>query len=116
MHILEKSQEEDGLPARERALAGDNLAKLGDPRLAVTTLEAMEFYLVPSGSFRMGSQKKDDPDTYDDEKSHEVKLPDYWVSLFSVTNTLFNVFVNAGGYGVRKYWNEAQDAKVWQSG
>jgi formylglycine-generating enzyme required for sulfatase activity len=103
-------------PGVVRARAGDTLARLGDPRLAVTTLEAMEFCLVPSGSFRMGSQKKDDPDTQDNEKPHEVKLPDYWISLFPVTNAQFNVFVNAGGYGVRKYWKEAQDAKVWQSG
>lgn len=72
-------------PAR-RALAGRNLARLGDPRLEVTTLEAMQFCFVPAGPFLMGS-REDDKEAYEGETpQREADLAyDYWISHFPVT-------------------------------
>nr|MBA2304000.1 SUMF1/EgtB/PvdO family nonheme iron enzyme [Acidobacteriota bacterium] len=35
-----------------------------------------------------------------------VKLTDYWVDQFEVTNRDFKKFVDGGGYRERKYWKE----------
>jgi len=49
------------------------------------------FRMVPvrGGTFMMGS-KKDDPDSYDDERPvHPVQLSDYWIGQFPVTQALW---------------------------
>ena len=82
------------LPPVERALAGDTLAVLGDPRLEVTTVEGMSFCLIPPGPFRMGR------DRYDDEKpahtNHHLDAP-YWISRYPVTVAQWRAYVEASG-------------------
>jgi formylglycine-generating enzyme required for sulfatase activity len=76
------------LPARERALAGRNLAMLGDPREGVTTLDAMEFCWVPPGPFWMG----------DEGEEKELDLADgYWMARFPVTGAQWREYVSASG-------------------
>ena len=82
------------LPARERALAGDLLAQLGDPRRHLREVDAMRFVFVPRGRFWMGEAgNKDAPlhenDTLDD---------DYWIGESPVTVAQFRQFVEASGY------------------
>ena len=58
------------LPAVERALAGRNLALLGDSRPEIMTLDGMHFCLVPAGPFVMGDDRGND----NRKPQHEVDL------------------------------------------
>ncbi len=105
------------LPAIERAEAGRALGKLGDRRVEVLTVDAMELCRVPTGPFVMGS-REDDEDGWDDERSQrELDLPyEYWLGRYPVTQAQFREFIDAGGYGEERFWNEAAAHGVWRGG
>lgn len=85
-----------------RATAGVTLARLGDPREAVTTLDKMELCLVPQGPFWMGSPDEDKM-AFDREKPlHQFEVPyDFWIGRYPVTMVQFSTFVEASGYEPR---------------
>jgi len=84
------------LPPVDRALAGEALAVLGDPR------DLDELVEVPVGPFLMGSSD-DDAMAMDREKpQHEVTLPAFKIGKYPVTNAQYLRFVEATG-------------RVWQS-
>jgi len=89
-------------PPIERALAGNILAQLGDPRPGVGVKNGLPDIVwreVPEGKFLMGSDKKTDRLASDDEfPQHEVKLSTYWISRYPVTNAQYQAFVDDGGY------------------
>ncbi len=86
------------LPPIERAEAGRTLARLGDPRKELLTLEAMPFCHVPAGPFIMGERKEE----------HELDLDyPYWISKYPVTQAQFAAFVDAGGYEDDQWWTDA---------
>lgn len=104
---------ESRLPPRERAEAGDILAKLGDPRTGVAT--DFLFCEIPAGTFLMGSNKKEDPDADENEEpqfEYDIKQ-NYFISRYPVTNAQFDLFVNdAEGYGNEKWYTDA--GKEWR--
>jgi formylglycine-generating enzyme required for sulfatase activity len=105
-HILQGGQ----LPVLERAGAGLSLAKLGDERPEVMTVEGMEFCYVPPGSFWMGNEQGDK----DEKPAGEVNIPyPYFMGRLPVTNAQFNEFIEAGGYQNHAYWPEAIKEKFW---
>jgi formylglycine-generating enzyme required for sulfatase activity len=98
------------LPAVERALAGNLLAQLGDPREGVglqNGLPDIVWCEVPAGKFTMGSND------YDDEKPpHEVHLKTYWISRYPVTNVQYRAFVDDNGY--TEQWRECWTDEGWK--
>ncbi len=105
----------------ERARAGDTLGRLGDPRhgvgLTPDGLPDIVWCDVPAGEFIMGS-KDDKLAAYGGKETpqHRLKLDDYRISKFPITNAQFAAFVRAGGYGVARYWQQAEAAGRWRDG
>ena len=105
------------LPPAERVEAGRALARLGDSRREVLTVDWMELCRVPAGRFVMGSHEGN-------ESAFEIELPqreleiriDYWVGRFPVTQAQYREFVEAGGYGKERFWAEAREHGVWEQG
>ncbi|MCP4425260.1 MAG: SUMF1/EgtB/PvdO family nonheme iron enzyme, partial [Chloroflexi bacterium] len=94
----------DRLAPAERTASGVALGKLGDLRAAVMDVDAMPFCFVPAGEFVMGEKKEE----------HRVALQAFWMAQSPVTNAQFQAFVDAGGYGERSLWLEAEKAGRWE--
>jgi formylglycine-generating enzyme required for sulfatase activity len=90
---LVSAMEGTTLPPVERALAGRVLAKLGDRREEVTTLDGMELCYVPPGAFRMGSDQRES-----EKPAHDLDLPyGYWMARYPVTVGQFRQYVEESG-------------------
>lgn len=112
-HLLRTAQ----LPALERAKAGQVLAKLGDPRPGVLTVDDLELCFVPPGNFVMGSDEDEPHEVVKWKPAHEVALPyPYWLSRFPVTEAQYQQFVDDGGYSHEPYWVEARRYGGWREG
>jgi len=106
------------LTARERAEAGDVLARLGDPRFDPEAFylprlfrgepePLLGFVEVPAGPFVMG----------EGEEAYEVNIPyPYYIARYPVTVAQFRAFVEDGGYAEERYWPEGRAAGVWRNG
>ena len=91
------------LPPIERVEAGRTLAKIGDPRKELITLEDMAFCYVPAGPFEMGSTERDR-----EKPESTIDVPyGYWMGESPVTQAQYHEFVKAGGYEERKWWTDA---------
>ena len=84
------------LPPVDRAQAGDALAALGDPR------DFDELVTVPAGKFWMGSNKKSDPEAFNNEApAHEVDVLAFRIGKYPVTVGQWRRFVEAMHYESR---------------
>lgn len=83
---------------RARIAAGQVLGDLGDPRLG-------EMVAIPAGTFIMGEGRE----------QHELFLPDYRIGKFPVSNAEYRRFVDADGYGERRWWTDAGWLEVGQN-
>jgi formylglycine-generating enzyme required for sulfatase activity len=92
------------LPAIERALAGDNLARFGDPRFDpehwhLPDGPMLGFLESPEGPFLMGSDRNKDPDAQGDESEQQpVTLPGFYMARWPVTVAQFRAFVDDAEY------------------
>ena len=91
---------------RLRASTGVSLARLGDPRPEVMTIEGMHFCYVPAGPFWMGEGS--------DEHLNESLTYDYWMGRYPVTNAQFRPFVeDPKGYRNDRWWTK--DGLAWRA-
>ena len=59
----------------------------------------MDFVHIPAGELLMGSDKKQDPQAYDNElPQHKVYLDEYWIGVTPVSVAQFTAFVQSSGY------------------
>jgi len=101
--------------AAERARAGVALAKLGDPRPHIHTVDAMPLCVVPAGTFVMGSGKQD-ADAYDNEKPQVARFRidyAYAIGQYAVSQAQYASFVAEGGYANAAWWGSAIADGVW---
>ncbi|WP_026361489.1 ergothioneine biosynthesis protein EgtB [Amycolatopsis nigrescens] len=62
--------------------------------------------LVPGGPFVMGTTAE--PWALDNERpAHEIDVTAFVIDTFPVTNGQYTEFLEAGGYGQRRWWSEA---------
>ncbi|MGB8646749.1 MAG: SUMF1/EgtB/PvdO family nonheme iron enzyme, partial [Anaerolineae bacterium] len=109
------------LTPRERAEAGNVLARLHDPRPGVgvvsvnrnevrVSLPDFVWCEIPAGPFTMGSRKEIDSMAYDDEYpqfTYTIR-ESYYMARYPVTNAQFDAFVNdPEGYRQARWWTEA---------
>lgn len=90
------------LEPKERVMAGNTLAGLGDPRFRkdawyLPDSEQLGFVEIPEGSFLMGSESSNEA-VKDEHPQHEVVLPTYYVACYPVTVAQFHAFVEASEY------------------
>jgi len=83
-----------GVAARQRALAGDVLARLSDPRRHLLEVDAMRFAHVPAGAFWMGDKDSDDAPLH----RNDTLDYDYWIAEMPVSVAQFAEFVTASGH------------------
>lgn len=85
----------------ERAVAGRDLAQLGDHRPGVGLnrrgLPDIDWVEIPEGEFIFG-------DTSEGNGPHVVNLPDFYLSRFPITYAQFEAFVHSGGYSNSAHW------------
>ncbi|MFZ5882661.1 MAG: SUMF1/EgtB/PvdO family nonheme iron enzyme [Chloroflexota bacterium] len=105
---------ESRLTPRERAEAGDALAKLGDPRFDENRWHLpkeplLGFVHIPAGEFWMGTREEEIKDLRKkfggneewyqlETPQHKVRLPDYYLARYPVTVAQFKAFVEESGY------------------
>lgn len=99
--LLATMRDDERVKPLVRARAGDALARLGDPRKEVMTLDTMEFCFVPRGPFWMGSEGPESRVIGKEKPAHQVTVADYWMAHYPVTVAQFRAFVQASGYKPR---------------
>jgi formylglycine-generating enzyme required for sulfatase activity len=85
-------------PALERALAGNLLAQIGDPRPGIGLrddgLPDIEWREVPAGEFQMGNELR------------PVFVSGFRMSRYPITNIQYQAFIEQDGYANKEYWDD----------
>ncbi len=111
--LIARSQDSDA-DLRARIAAAKALGDLGDPRLDTRRGE-VAFSLPPlskisGGEYRIGSDENPD-----EQPIHTVWLAPFQIGQFPVTNAEYRLFIEAGGYEDRRWW-QSEAAERWRSG
>ena len=64
--------------------------------------------LIPAGNFSMGSTVE-----VDEQPVHTIYLDTYYIDKYEVTNCLYKVFIDGGGYDNSAYWTT--DGWTWKT-
>ncbi|HRY14872.1 MAG: SUMF1/EgtB/PvdO family nonheme iron enzyme [Candidatus Competibacteraceae bacterium] len=107
--LLSSLRNDQRVTVQHRAMIGDLLTTVGDPRfdaehwhLPVESL--FGFIEIPAGFFKMGSDRQRDAQAYDRElPQHEMNLPGYYLARWPVTVAQFAAFVRDSGYAASAY-------------
>ncbi|EXI72131.1 MAG TPA: SUMF1/EgtB/PvdO family nonheme iron enzyme [Candidatus Accumulibacter phosphatis] len=91
------------LPARERVLAGELLAALGETRQHLLDVDRMRFVAVPRGPFWMGDKGSHDAPLH----RNETLSYDYWIAEAPVTVAQFAQFIAVSGH--QRHGSQALD-------
>lgn len=94
------------VPRHSRLAAGAALARHGDPRPGILTLEP-EWCTVVAGAFVMGSASTDLLAHECERPQHVMRLPTFRVSRYPVTNAQWQRFVDDDGYDESDWWTTA---------
>jgi formylglycine-generating enzyme required for sulfatase activity len=92
------------LSAVQRVAAGNELARIGDPRFRPDAWDLLDdpllgFVEIPAGPCLIGSDLGRDPSAYPDEcPQHEITLPRYYIGRYPVTGRQFRVFIDHTGH------------------
>ncbi|MGE0885548.1 MAG: SUMF1/EgtB/PvdO family nonheme iron enzyme [Blastocatellales bacterium] len=92
---------------RARIAAGEALGLIGDPRFERRNGQYGDYLMpplvtIPGGRYVIG----DDKGEYDREMPQsEVKLPEFQIGQFPVTNAEYKLFMEAGGYEDERWWD-----------
>ena len=106
--------EDSSLSPQERIEAGIVLARLGDPRDEVRSIDSLEVCYIPAGDFHMGTV--DQIAFLNERPRHSRQTSHYWISRFPISNAQFEHFIDDGGYSNPDFWFEARTAGYWESG
>ncbi len=72
---------------------------------------------IPAGTVTLGARRGDVAFGWDNEfEAHDVHVPAFEIDVHDVTNAAFMEFVEAGGYGARRWWNDEDFAWVQGTG
>ncbi|MFZ5881422.1 MAG: SUMF1/EgtB/PvdO family nonheme iron enzyme [Chloroflexota bacterium] len=104
--------ERGALEPKERAEAGDTLARLSDPRPGV--INDFLFCHIPAGRFMMGSKDGEGDSDEHPQFPHEIKQ-EFYMTRYPITNAQFDRFVKADGYKTEAYWQAAKQAGYWNA-
>jgi formylglycine-generating enzyme required for sulfatase activity/energy-coupling factor transporter ATP-binding protein EcfA2 len=93
--LLQTLRDDELVAPARRAAAGGTLARVGDPRPEVMTIEGMRFCWVPPGVFWMGTKREQEQSGDDAESPQsEVDLSyGYWIGLYPITVAQFCNFL-----------------------
>lgn len=101
--MLVNQLQNQNLPTRVRVSSGDTLARLGDPRPEVMTVDGMRFCFVPAGEFWYG----------EGNEARKENLPDFWLAEYPVSHAQYRAFLAEDGYLNGAWWTEARKDGRW---
>ncbi len=81
---------------KERLAAGDELARLGDPRpgvgLDADGLPDIDWVEIPEGEFLYGEEKQ------------PASIASFYMARYPITNAQYEAFIKGGGYDDKRWW------------
>jgi formylglycine-generating enzyme required for sulfatase activity len=105
---------------KDRIKAGMIIGEFDDPRFQKLPPPNQSVIFpplakIPNGEYRIGSNKEHVSESYSDETpEHIVKLSNYQIGKYQVTNAEFDSFIKDNGYDIKQYWSD--DGWAWRQG